>query len=95
MEQPKLPDLETICPHCGGSGYVTNPVWIEWLKKRKQNPDLPMPDEDEEVKCGECDGIGMVPTEAGKALLDFLYMYFIPAVERKNEGKARFYENQR
>ncbi|HZP56731.1 MAG TPA: hypothetical protein VFC53_04150, partial [Dehalococcoidia bacterium] len=32
----------------------------------------PEPDGPEEIRCGECDGVGSRPTDAGRALLGFL-----------------------
>lgn len=78
--------MELLCSHCKGSGFITSPDWLgynakwqdehvyemplsgrdEWERER------PMPEGPEEIACGECEGIGWVLTEPGRALLDFI-----------------------
>ncbi len=49
-----LPDLESKCWKCWGSGVI------------------PWNDHAEVMACPECGGIGWIPTDEGKRLLDFL-----------------------
>ncbi len=79
-------DLQKKCNFCEGVGIVSNPVWIEWNQKVKEvqikenislleaSDKIPMPPpyQSEEIPCYECEGIGSLPTEQGKILLEFI-----------------------
>ncbi|NLI81121.1 MAG: tryptophan RNA-binding attenuation protein [Deltaproteobacteria bacterium] len=49
-----LPDLETLCWRCWGSGVV------------------PIEDHGQMVECPDCEGLGWIPTEDGRKLLEFV-----------------------
>jgi RecJ-like exonuclease len=79
----KFDDLAIKCKVCGGRGMVQSLEWEEWNKKFLSKTHIPIdeflkehpfPSVPEELVCGECEGKGYVPTEAGRALLRFLRM---------------------
>ena len=62
-----LPDLETKCWKCWGSGVI------------------PWNDHAELMACPECGGLGWIPTDEGKRLLDFLRRHLGLEFEEEEE----------
>lgn len=81
----ELPELDRPCTACKTVGVVYNPYWQENearikdaferadtdAEAREYTRNLPP----EELGCGECDGVGRVPTDEGLRLLQFLRRY--------------------
>lgn len=73
----KLEDLQTVCPNCNGAGFIQDGRWVRWWAENDQPP----PDGhqlleiQEEMPCEECGEVGFIPTEQGKALLEFLNVF--------------------
>lgn len=75
--------LDNPCTTCDGVGVVTNPDSATWwdehnphgvsLKLDYCSCGSPVPQE--EYQCAECDGVGRIPTEAGKVLMEFVARY--------------------
>ena len=81
-------DLMTKCGTCDGSGTVYNPMWQRYsdavLARTREVPaihealdqyerEVPEPpQEPERIGCRECDGKGMIPTPAGRTILEFV-----------------------
>jgi RecJ-like exonuclease len=61
--------LDEKCPECGGCGAIQSEEWAEWFRGPRREPH---PEGPEEVPCGACDGLGRVPTEEGRLILDFV-----------------------
>ena len=68
--------LEEPCDECEGSGWLSNPDSERWHRDGQPAGTEPRDAfgelEPEESPCGECDGRGRRPTEAGRALLEFV-----------------------
>ena len=75
----ELPILDSRCVTCDAGGWVTNPLWREFHRKQSDagiktsDPDYwdGEPDELEEIPCGECDGLGRIPTSRSMWSSDF------------------------
>ena len=81
-------DLMIKCGFCDGSGIVYNPVWRRYsaamLDRTQEVPEIhevldqyerevpEAPQEPERIGCRECDSRGMVPTPAGRTILEFV-----------------------
>lgn len=65
---------KTVCTRCNGSGWVTNPEWEEYWRKKKEDPNaiLEEPSDFEEEICPECEGDGYVLTDDAMLLLKLL-----------------------
>ena len=72
-----LEDLQTRCPNCNGAGFIQDWQWVQWWEENEQPP----PDGhrllevQEEIPCEACGEIGFIPTEQGRAILDFLNQF--------------------
>lgn len=63
----KIDDLLPFCKECEGTGHVENPVL-----RQNQNSFGHRVVRATPVDCRECNGYGVIPTEVGSALLEFL-----------------------
>lgn len=60
----------TTCPECDG-GVVADPAWRDYFKTPADQRGA-MPEEPEEIECGECEGRGEILTRAGSVLAEAL-----------------------
>lgn len=81
-----IPELEVVCPTCKGRCSFFSEAWRRWIEAveeaaREKTEAPPPPPGPEEVPCGECDGVGKVPSELGATLLRFLRRYLLEPQE--------------
>jgi hypothetical protein len=70
----KIEDLCTECPVCRGAGFLQDPEWALWWTENDSVPPRGhrLFSVQEETPCEACGEIGYIPTEQGRALLEFL-----------------------
>lgn len=60
-------ELLPFCTNCGGSGETENPI----LKHQQNQTYGTRVITATPIRCYECNGKGVIPTESGKALIEF------------------------
>lgn len=67
-----LDSLQQQCPRCQGEEEIYNPAWNAFDRKlgdenafaRKHGPEF--------LTCPQCSGLGTVPTELGRTIMQFI-----------------------
>lgn len=69
-----IEDLQQVCSHCSGSGFIQDWQWVQWWAENDDVPPdgHPLHKIQEEVPCEKCNEVGYVPTELGRVFLEFM-----------------------
>ena len=72
-----IDDLRTICPVCKGAGFIQDSDWAMWWAENDRVPPQGhrLLTIQEEIPCEKCDEIGYIPTEQGRAILEFMILF--------------------
>lgn len=76
--------LAKPCPACAGAGLIACPRWQEWGAEAERTGSLPQPEPNcaEEEPCADCEGIGLLVTDAGRAILRLVSVFGADAGRR-------------